>query len=226
LKSVALRDDSSHDAVVTGLRGGAALWVFLYHAWVCATPRRLTVSVVQIDLDFTPLLSAGFAGVSIFFVLSGYLLARPLAEWHAGLRNKPALGQYVFRRVMRVFPAYYAQLILLLWVNYRSGNPQHIDFAGLCRHLFMLFTPPPLGTQPLNGVWWTLPIEFSFYLVLPFLAFSLKFSRWWLILVGSLAIMMLWRHFVVVDWQMHRFLSASLPPISYQDPPTCSVLAC
>jgi peptidoglycan/LPS O-acetylase OafA/YrhL len=63
----------------------------------------------------------------------------------------------------------------------------------------MLFMPPPLGVEPsINLVWWTLPIEFGFYLALPFLAFMLrpKLGLW--LLLGSLAAMYLWRHGVAV----------------------------
>lgn len=101
---------------------------------------------------------------------------------------------------MRVFPAYYAQLAILLviaaWV---PGQPGIDDWGGLIRHFLMLFMSPPLGTLPINGVWWILPIEFSFYLVLPLLALLLRPGRWWLLVVGSLVSMYLWRYGVVLS---------------------------
>jgi len=100
-----MREDARHYPALTGLRGWAALWVFLYHAWVFATPRQITVELGDFVLNLTPFLSIGGAGVSIFFVLSGFLLGLPFAEWQAGLRGRPALGRYLFRRVARVFPA-------------------------------------------------------------------------------------------------------------------------
>lgn len=178
--------DSSHLDVLTGIRGWAALWVFLYHAWSLSGYPDFTVVLAGVTLDFTPLVSMGLAGVTIFFVLSGFLLAIPFAEWQSGLRQRPALDRYFLRRVMRVFPAYYAQLAILLliaaWVPGQTGID---DWGSLFRHLLMLFTPPPLGTLPINNVWWTLPIEFSFYLVLPLLALLLRPGRWWLLLAGS-----------------------------------------
>lgn len=199
--------DKSHLDVLTGIRGWAALWVFLYHVWSLSGHPDFTVVLAGVPLDFTPLVSIGGAGVTIFFVLSGFLLAIPFAEWQSGLRQRPALDRYFLRRVMRVFPAYYAQLAILLliaaWVPGQTGID---DWGSLFRHLLMLFTPSPLGTAPVNGVWWTLPIEFSFYLVLPLLALLLRPGRWWLLLVGSLATMYFWRHGVVT-----RMPDASIP---------------
>lgn len=101
----------------------------------------------------------------------------------------------MFRRLVRVFPAYYAQLVLLafiLWIQLRQIPIT--DGAILWRHLLMLFVPPPIGTTPINGVWWTLPIEFSFYLVLPLFAILLRPGRWWLLLGLGLISMWLWRY--------------------------------
>jgi peptidoglycan/LPS O-acetylase OafA/YrhL len=191
--------DKSHLDVLTGIRGWAALWVYLYHVWSLAGHPDFTIVLAGIPLDFTPLVSIGFAGVTIFFVLSGFLLAIPFAQWQSGLRQRPALDRYFLRRVMRVFPAYYVQLaILLLIAAWIPGQPGVDSWGSLLRHLFMLFTPPPLGTLPMNGVWWTLPIEFSFYLVLPLLALLLRPGRWGLLLTGSLLAMYFWRHGVAL----------------------------
>ena len=189
------REDASHAHALTGIRGWAALWVFMYHAWGFSGARLITVRAGDLELDFTPLVSLGGAGVSIFFVLSGFLLGLPFAEWQTGLRDKPATGRYFVRRVARVFPAYYAQLaVLLILAALVPGHADIEDWPTLLRHLLMLFMPPPLGTIPINLVWWTLPIEFSFYLALPLLAFLLRPERWWWLLFGSLFAMWLWRH--------------------------------
>jgi peptidoglycan/LPS O-acetylase OafA/YrhL len=194
------REDASHLRVLTGIRGWAALWVFMYHAWTYAKYPPLVVGFFGLSVELTPLFSMGIAGVTIFFVLSGFLLATPFAQWQAGQRERPRLGRYFFRRVMRVFPAYYVQLALLVLLAWwSSGQPPIRDLATLAHHLLMLFVPPPLGVEPvINGVWWTLPIEFSFYLSLPFLAFMLRAQRALCLLVGCLAAMYLWRHGVVV----------------------------
>jgi peptidoglycan/LPS O-acetylase OafA/YrhL len=186
------------------LKAKVALWVFLYHAWVMAGPRLIKIPLGIIELDLTPFFSIGWAGVPIFFVLSGFLLGLPFAEWQAGVRERPELGRYLFRRVMRVFPAYYVQILVLLIIAYGIHGQSPIgSWLDAIRHAAMLFVPPPVGMTPVNPVWWTLPIEFSFYLLLPFLAYLLRPHYWWRLLAVCMVAMWLWRYGVVM-WMTDR----------------------
>jgi len=183
---------------LTGFRGLAALWVFLYHAWGQSGMAFVGFTFGGWQIDLTPFFRMGGAGVSIFFVLSGFLLALPFAEWQAGRRAKPATWHYLQHRILRVFPAYYVQLsILLAYAYHLHGTSGLPDLPDLLRHLVMLFVPQPVGVEARNGVWWTLPIEFSFYLILPMLAPLLRWNRLWLLALFSFASMVLWRHGVV-----------------------------
>lgn len=180
---------------LTGIRAWAATWVLTYHAWVFAEPRSVSIQLPQLLIDFTPFLSCGWAGVQIFFVLSGFLLALPYAEWQSGLRDKPRLVDYFSRRILRVFPAYYFQLSILVLLMYgRTGSLPIDSWVSAFRHFFMLFIPIPLDGQALNGVWWTLPIEFSFYLALPVIAALLKPGRAYPLLFACLGTMLIWRY--------------------------------
>jgi peptidoglycan/LPS O-acetylase OafA/YrhL len=193
-------EDRSHTRVLTGLRGFAALWVVAFHVWGVAGYSPVLVPVAGWNVNLTPFFGTGWAGVQIFFVLSGFLLGLPFAQWQAGLREKPSLGRYLFRRIARVYPAYYVQLIILLGLAYFLGQPNPIsNFESLWRHLLMLFVPLPVGTTPINGVWWTLPIEFMFYLALPLLAGLLAPRRWWILLAGMLVSMWLWRVATIIS---------------------------
>lgn len=198
------REERGHVPVLTGIRGWAALWVFLYHAWVMAGPRLIKLPLGIIELDLTPFFSIGWAGVPVFFVLSGFLLGLPFAQWQAGVRERPELGRYLFRRVMRVFPAYYVQVLVLIVIAW--GVHRHVLIGSgseAIRHSLMLFVPPPVGMTPVNPVWWTLPIEFSFYLLLPLLAYLLRPRDWWRLLAVCMAVMWSWRHAVVI-WMVDR----------------------
>jgi peptidoglycan/LPS O-acetylase OafA/YrhL len=138
--------------------------------------------------------------VQVFFVLSGFLLALPYVKWRAGSRSRPQTLPYLARRCARVLPGYYVQLILLLGLVWWQGKPWPINGVGdVLGYLAMLMLPEPWGIPLLNGVWWTLPIEFSFYLVVPLLGVLLDRRRGWALLVLSICAMSLWCWWVITD---------------------------
>ena len=175
---------------LTGLRGIAALWVLLYHAWVYSVPREMQFGLLGLQFDVTPLFSAGFVGVDLFFVLSAYLLGARYFRWIEGRASRPALARYLLRRARRIFPAYLFQLAVLLLLAATTTLYAFPSGVDLIAHFFFYFSLPPLWVTQLNGVWWTLPTEFYFYLILPLLALLLRgpTSRWSIILVIAASI--------------------------------------
>jgi peptidoglycan/LPS O-acetylase OafA/YrhL len=154
-------------ASLDGLRGLAALSIFVFHGWLYTMPEpsathRSTVgdyAVHELRL-----------GVVLFFVLSGFLLSRP---WFAAAldgRRPPDIGRYVRSRAARILPAYYFALagsIALLWGL--EGTPGlRLPPAGELP-LFVVFGQnfAPGSVMKLNPPMWTLAIEVSFYAVLP-----------------------------------------------------------
>ena len=211
-------------AALTGLRGFAALWVLLFHVWGAAGPRRMTLDVAGWSLDFTPLFSIGWAGVQVFFVLSGFLLAQPHARWLAGAAARPRFGPYLARRCARVLPGYWLQLLVLIaLIRWRDGYWVPDGVGAALAYAGMFFVPEPLGVRPLNDVWWTLPIEFSFYLVLPLLAGLLRGWRVAVLLLLGIGSMAAWRWLTIL-------LLAADPPgsrflLGYQLPGTLDAFA-
>jgi peptidoglycan/LPS O-acetylase OafA/YrhL len=120
------------------LRLGAALLVFLSHA-------TITSGVTPGD----HLTALGPLGVSVFFVLSGYLIPK---AWTSQPRG------YVIRRLARVVPAY---LVAVLGLAMVTGHV--VTVADLTM------------TQPIDpdhlflAVAWTLRVEIAFYALVPFL---------------------------------------------------------
>lgn len=180
---------------LTGLRGLAAFWVLLYHAWANATPRVIEIGSGPYALNLTIAFSGGWTGVDVFFTLSAFLLTLPFAQWQLGLAPRPSLGTYWVRRLVRVFPAYYAQLAVLLLLAGAFGIGMWPDARRLIGNLFLWFNFGSSGVAPINGVAYTLPIEFCFYLVLPLLALLLR-PRWWMLLALI----------AIVETQLYRHL--------------------
>ncbi len=149
---------------LTGLRGIAALWVLVFHLWQFMGGPRLAVGPV----DFTPLAARGHFGVDLFFVLSGYLIG---GAWVIARLGGPAvpMGTFWKRRFLRVFPAYWAQWAVLALLAWWSAKPFPLDATGAVLSATLTFNLVQ-NEAALNPVWWSLPVEWNFYLVVPLMA--------------------------------------------------------
>ncbi|HEY8096729.1 MAG TPA: acyltransferase, partial [Methylobacter sp.] len=156
---------------LTGLRGVAALMVLAFHLFAFAEPREIALNIAGDRYELHWLITGGFMGVHIFFVLSGFLLTLPFARHALGQRAGVNLSRYVSRRLWRVFPAYWTQLIILVVAAYLMT--QRIpSFETLLAHIAMFPIAWKLEyADAINNVYWTLPTELSFYFLLPIIVF-------------------------------------------------------
>ena len=134
-------------AALDFLRGAAAFSV--------AIPHYLTANA-----PFQPFAEAfAIAGVEVFFVLSGFVLAPQIVDWVVGKRARN-LGVFLARRWMRTIPPYVVALVVIAAL---SGN---LLTAGFVRYLFYvenLFSfANPVDFYP---VAWSLAIEEWFYVL-------------------------------------------------------------
>lgn len=159
----ALRLPPYSDAL-TGLRGVAALWVLVFHLWQFMGGPRLAIGPV----DLTPLAAHGHLGVDLFFVLSGYLIG---GGWVIARLGGPAVpvGTFWKRRFLRVFPAYWSQWLVLALLAWWSAQPFPLDATGALLSATLTFNIVQ-NEAALNPVWWSLPVEWNFYLVAPLMA--------------------------------------------------------
>jgi peptidoglycan/LPS O-acetylase OafA/YrhL len=123
---------------------------------------------------FAPFLARLDFGVTLFFLLSGFLLYRPFVEAAIDLRPRPETKPFLFRRFARIFPAYWVLLLLTMLVRpwdhstgltvQKTTWTDWIEYATLT-HIYFGNNPH----QALTHIW-SLVVELSFYLVLPFIA--------------------------------------------------------
>lgn len=120
-------------------------------------------------------------GVTLFFVLSGFLITRILLL-QKGQPLKKSLKVFYVRRVFRIFPVYYAVLIVLLL----------IDFEKISSLWVWLFTYTINIYESVNNTvdvghfnhFWSLALEEQFYLVWPLIVFLIPLKRFvWMTLV-------------------------------------------
>ncbi len=164
---------------LTGLRGLAAGWVMVYHLWLFSGAPSLRVGTAGHSIELTPLAGFGFVGVDLFFVLSGFLLSIPFHRANHGEGPYPNLWRYGLRRCKRVLPAYYVQLIVLIGAALLMSRTKYLAVSNLAAHAALVQNLVP-GTVRLNAVYWSMPIEWDFYLVLPLMMWVFGRTRPWL----------------------------------------------
>ena len=143
-----------------GLRAVACLMVFAVHF---GQTTHLQGTAGPFDLE--RLIENGNSGVALFFALSGFLLGLPY--WHAmrsGARFPP-VGEYLIRRAGRILPAYFVCLTFLVVIN-RYWLKSDWPYAVLL-HYALVFNYSEATLFRINPPFWTLAVEFQFYLLLP-----------------------------------------------------------
>ena len=140
--------------------------------------------------------SAGRTGVTLFFILSGFLLFLPYARALLLGKDWPKSKVYYIRRVLRIFPGYFFSLFILIMFTAPYFIQPH-NWGQLAH--FLTFTMGPNASSLVNGPYWTLAVEFQFYLILPLIAFGIlgltrlvrPEKRLWIV-VGSLFAVIIW----------------------------------
>jgi peptidoglycan/LPS O-acetylase OafA/YrhL len=169
---------------VEGVRAVAALMVYFFHAFGM--------------LGFTASSPLGYitgrfnVGVSIFFVLSGFLLYRPYVVARATRTTPPATGEYLLRRFVRIFPPYWLALAATLWLG---RDPVHLERVLVHLGLLQIY----FRSEVLSGLTqaWSLATEVSFYALLPLYARIVRTVRGGL-RVEAAGIALLYATFLVV----------------------------
>lgn len=118
----------------------------------------------------------GYIGVTVFFVLSGFLITTLLLR-EADQQGRASLRNFYIRRAFRIFPLYY----LVLAVNVLAVAAGFADDAGDFGARLVLFLTylNEFASPGTFGHSWSLAIEEKFYFVWPLLAFAIPaLWRW------------------------------------------------
>jgi peptidoglycan/LPS O-acetylase OafA/YrhL len=160
-----------HLPVLDGLRGLAILLVLVRHFFdhLPVTPRF----VIAIDRT---LAAGSWTGVDLFFVLSGFLITRILLRTKTSPRY---FASFYGRRVLRIFPLYYAALVVMLVVLPLASAWWRQAVSSKIPDQILLWTytgnlvGATLHQEPLIH-FWSLMVEEHFYLVWPLLVWLLS----------------------------------------------------
>ena len=163
-----------HIRALDGVRGLAVLIVFLFHYGGGTHSSNTVMRAVGLANK------GGWSGVTLFFVLSGFLITGILWD---GFEDKHWWRKFFVRRSLRIFPLYFLTLGMVLagamWAGTGREALRQIWIAGLFLENF-----PRLGTlsdsitSPLSIFHlWSIAVEEQFYLLWPFLLFLVRKGR-------------------------------------------------
>jgi peptidoglycan/LPS O-acetylase OafA/YrhL len=166
--------DSGRLPALDGVRGLAVLLVFVYHAVrqlpYTAGPEALVHRIVN----------AGWIGVDLFFVLSGFLITGILLE----AKGSPSYFRtFYVRRVLRIVPVYLVFLAVILWVAPAAALATPAQAAAM-RDAQSWYWTHTVNLMIARSGWgagswhsghiWSLSLEEQFYILWPALVFVLS----------------------------------------------------
>ena len=147
--------------LIDSLRALAALSVLVYHTGYA--------SLASFVAWYGPVVGHLDVGVPLFFAISGFLLYRPFFAARYRGAERPRTRDYMRRRVLRIVPAYWLALTVLAIYPGLTGvfGSDWWRYYGFLQ-IYSLDTI--LGGLPQT---WSLAVEASFYLALPFYAIAI-----------------------------------------------------
>ncbi|WP_158308393.1 acyltransferase family protein [Thiocapsa marina] len=213
---------TDRNRALDGIRGLAILWVFAFHA----NALLIGASADATAGWGTSLAEKGMLGVQLFFVLSGFLLARPWMRAAAIGAPYPSIGRFFTRRARRIFPTYWLHLALLigLILPILHGSfavlGSEIGRTSLWLHIPLLhfLHPGSSSSLGLNMALWSLSIEAQFYLLLPLLAPLFVRNRVLIALPAAVLIALAWKTYapgLLMEWV---YLNVSPSGLVFFDP--------
>lgn len=150
--------------------------------------RALAVGLVVLFHMRAPRFDAGYVGVDVFFVLSGFLITGVLLDELSGAGGRVRLGRFWARRIRRLLPASALVVVAVLAVSWGAGSPlrwsylsrtaaatslygANIFFAAQANDYFAA----DVRSNPLLH-YWSLSVEEQFYVVWPLLFAGLAWA--------------------------------------------------
>lgn len=171
------------------LRGFAALGVVLYHY------SGLLLPTLNPNY-FTEVLSYGEYGVQVFFVISGFIIPFSMYKANYSIHK---FGTNLLRRYIRLAPPAYVAMLFSIGIYFSAiiflNRPINgivwpgTSFTAIVSNL--TFTAPLFKSSWYNPVFWTLAIEFQFYVLIGLLIPLLNYKKPILFLLISISLLLI-----------------------------------
>ena len=141
----------------------------------------------------------GGAGVTFFFVLSGYLISSNLLYLKKAIGTgettlSSAFLQFYYRRILRIFPLYYLVIFSLLLIIPAVFAGKFVWYS-LYMANFLIFHHQ--AWPDMLSHFWSLCVEEQFYLIWPLLIFSVRWRQLTKLFIGTICISILFQAYFI-----------------------------
>lgn len=161
------KDKDQFAEIIELLRGIAALGVVCFH-FANSTLPTIKPNPLGTFFEWAKL------GIPMFFIISGYVI--PLSMFKSGY-SLPDAGRFFAKRMVRMIPPAWLAMLLMMCVYfagyYLNGRPiQNMAWPGTDLRSIIanfLFSYDLLNVEKYIEAYWTLEVEFQFYILIPFL---------------------------------------------------------
>ncbi len=180
---------------IDGLRFIAITSVVFFHLAGFLSVKDQTKYVEFFDFNILKeILHRGDLGVSLFFVISGFILGLPFARYYLGKGKKVSIKNYFIRRLSRLEPPYIIVMTTLLFATVFVAHKLSLadalkSYSASIFYLHNIIFGESL--TKINIVTWSLEVEAQFYMLAPLMAyfFLIKNKRTKYVLLATVSIL-------------------------------------
>lgn len=200
---------------VDALRGWAILGVILVHTGQCG------LGELGLPGFFSTIVHEGARGVQLFYLMSGFTMFYTYKN-HI-LHETYYVGNFFIRRFFRIAPLYYIAIAYYLWQDgwgprYWLGDASQISVWNIVSNILFMHGLYPYWINSLVPGGWSITVEMTFYLFVPFLILYINSkSKAMLLSISSLIIfqavsLILRKYPLILDYQLwQNYLLLYLP---------------
>lgn len=148
------------------LRGLAVIFVIFYHIYAI-----LNIADSKI---FSYIHYFGLLGVSLFFIISGFLVYGSFTNILQNYSLKNAIKKYTINRLFRILPAYYFNFFIVILLATSTMSADYFYSWGFFKQVianltFCAYFIYKIAGIGLNGSYWTINVEMLWYIFVPFI---------------------------------------------------------
>ncbi|MCA9200435.1 MAG: acyltransferase [Planctomycetales bacterium] len=167
---------------IQALRGIAAFMVLLYHALPHFTAMGLSLPIYESIVSF------GYIGVDIFFIISGFVMAKTTFEKPKSLNS---CTLHLYKRFSRIFLGFWS-VFILAYLYYHNFNPEYLTKKEVIQSFFLVNANMfDLVITPA----WSLTYELYFYLLVALLLLPIRIRP--MVLFGVLCLAVVIKNIIV-----------------------------